>query len=277
MIIRDAKLIKAEIDDVDSLLYKINSALAKTPDDFSLNMDLKIFQDRKRDLLNELSHAYDKLNVSTMEMTIDGEGVNRGEINIETLGKILLPTQPMLSALSVETEISKTGQIPENVISASETKLCGVTASSFKMLLKNTNSSLPIGNDEEIPFKKAFKNLKEVVECGDDYYKLEQRVEKMNDKALLNYRNFVNALKETNTNVKFNNPVLKNNEDNFKISSKKAGRIFNVINKATEKNKEENIENGELVAIDKTLHKIKIHDIAKNKNISIDFDEELED
>lgn len=277
MNIREVNVIKSEIKDVDAILININKSLAKKPDNFGLNLDLKTFQKRKRELSDELAHAYDKVNISVMEMHFTGDDVGYGEMPIAKLGKILSNTQPMLSAFSVESEIKKNAAIPDDILDSTEMLSSVVSASSVSILLRNNYSDYMGINKKEIPIKKAFKNLEEVIQCGDDYNKLQKRVETMNDKAVINYRNFVNSLKETKISVEFVNPLKNelNSEKSFKIDRKKASKIFKVITNATEK-KERIVVSGMLLGSDIDSQKIKIECGDRNKNISIDFEDRLE-
>ena len=52
MNIREVNVVKSEIKDVDAILININKSLAKNPDNFGLNLDLKTFQTRKRELIS---------------------------------------------------------------------------------------------------------------------------------------------------------------------------------------------------------------------------------
>ncbi len=278
MKIRNVNVIKSEIKDVDAILININKSLAKKPDNFGLSLNLKTLQQRKKELSDELAHAYDNINISVMEMHFTGDDVGYGEMPIAKLGKILSNTQPMLSAFSVETEIKKNASIPDDILDSTEMLSSVVSASSVNILLRNNYIDYMEKNNEDIPIKKAFKNLEEVIKCGDDYNKLHERVEAMNDKAVINYRNFVNALKETEISVEFSDPLKKvsSKKKSFKINSKKASKIFKVITKATEK-KENITVIGKLLGSDIDSKKIKIECKHKNKNISIDFEENLED
>lgn len=275
---RSINTIQSELSDVDAILININKSLVEKPGDFALNLDLKTFQNRKIELSDELAHAYNHANISVMKMHFTGDDVGYGEMPIEKLGKLLQNTQPMLSALSVETEIKKNASIPDDILDSTEVLSSVISASSVNILLRNNYVDFMGQNEEEIPIKKAFRNLEEIINCGDDYEKLQKRVENMNDKAVINYRNFVNTLKETGTSVEFIDPLKKasSKQRNFKINSKKASKIFKVMTKVTEETKTISMR-GKLLGSDVHSKKIKIECKEKNKNISIDFDSKLED
>ena len=65
----------------------------------------------------------------------------------------------MLSLFSVETEIKKNAAIPDDILDSTEIFSSVVSASSVNILLRNSYASYMEMDDEQIPIKKAFKNL----------------------------------------------------------------------------------------------------------------------
>ena len=83
MKIRDIKIIKEEIANVDALIIDINNVLAELPNDTGFKLDLDTFQQRKKYLVNELACAYKKRKLAVMNMRIQGNDVGSGEMPIQ--------------------------------------------------------------------------------------------------------------------------------------------------------------------------------------------------
>ncbi|MDR0913332.1 MAG: hypothetical protein LBM96_12165 [Methanobrevibacter sp.] len=273
--VRSVKTIQKELNEVDSILLKLNESLVKFPDDIGLKLELSSFQSRQKYLIDELSHAQSKENISSTIMKIKGKDVGYGEMPVEKMGQIFMGIQPLVSALSVETEINKNAQIPEDILNSTELTVSAISAGSVNVLLKNKYPNYFNEDSDNVPIEKAFKNLGDLINCGDDYNKLQKKVENMNDKAVIYYRNFLNTLNKTETSIEFVNNIKKNK---FEVSNKKAESIFKVITKATEVSKNYSVD-GILLAIDIPSKNIKIkcsNTKMEIKPISINFEDKIE-
>lgn len=223
---RDPHLIKEELDDLKSLIIENQNLLETYSDDVALKLGLDSLKNHEEELIIELKNAYEKKNLDTYDIRLEGEPVKNSKISLLYLGKISTNFQELVTAIVHKDQFGKRarGPIPVSVQKASILDVVATTPGSFRVILAGQNPTLI-----ESPVKTALIRLNELMDCEDDREKIRNISQELGVRVIKKYQKLLDTVYKNNSTLTLYDKMRPIDFTSKKLTTENAKKIFDVI------------------------------------------------
>lgn len=256
---RDIKDINKDLDNVDSILFKLKKSYMDDPNDLGIKTNIMVMESQKRDLIRELGFTKNNLGITSFDFHISN--VEGGKINLDSLSDVSGAIQELINSCSMfdGTHPVKKGSSTNVEVTNNVTlQVDAVETGSLILFVSSKEKQASLENESYL--KRGLNNINNIISCGDDKNKLFNVMENMGSQPLFKYKELLKILSNDNLNLDLYSSVMPKGFKTQKISNDFAKKVYNVFNE-TETPKQEEIElTGKLYYIN-----------SKSKNCGIEF------
>ncbi len=281
--INNITVIKEQLEQVQARILENKKLQIEYPKQKrGLLIALATLKHLENDMLDALKDQYVSNNSETYEIYLKGKGLEGSSISIMDLGQLLIEEQTTITSFGSKEALKKNATIPQHIVNNSQLNLLATAGGSFKIIVSNPQKVLCDVDNADSVVKHAFSDIKKIIECGKNKELLKAEESRLGAKKITAYKKLLNLLYEKNISMEIS--TRKSNKENleiFKIKSKEARNVYNVLIEK-EKPSEEKFEiTGVLRAFDFTtlIHYFKIVTKKENKEkaIRVQFTDDLDD
>lgn len=222
---RRPNLIQDEISSLEELIRENKRLVSLYPDDYALKLNLKSLMDREENLLIELKIAYERLQMETFDIVLEGDPVNGNSISLSFLGKIAFQFQELVTSITQSIIVGPTKRpIPQNIVDEARLNLIGTGSGSFRIILSTYQPAL-----EESVSMRSLVSFNKLIDCGDDRERIKKQIEVLGKRATTKYKDLLYEIYKNKSNIKLYDKIRPREFQTKSISSYLAKKIYDVI------------------------------------------------
>jgi len=269
--IRQIKIIKEDIEDINELVKVNSELLEKFPDDFSLACNLDFLKSKLDDLLIELETANSNSMIKTFDILFEGEPLRGTSIPLAFFGDAISTYQKMIDSI-VQKDIRKEtsrGPISSEIRAMSQLNAEMTTAGSFRVII----SANPAFDDP--PSILALSKVNDLIECRDDLNKIKEMRKIVGARVIKNYKDFIHILSSNRANLTFYDKCGTKMFSTRKIPKELSNNIYRVIKEVEELPEQIESFQGKFNMIDVERRKFRF-ELIDHKQIHGLFHDDLE-
>jgi len=269
--VRQVKIIKEDIEDINELIKVNSELLEKYPDDFSLACNLDFLKSKLDELLIELENANSSLMIKTFDIVFDGEPLRGTSIPLEFFGDAISTYQKMITSI-VQKDIRKEtarGPISSEIRAMSQLNAEMTTAGSFRVII----SANPAFDNP--PSIQALNKVNDLIECKDDLEKIKEMRKIVGARVIKNYKDFIHVLSSNKADLTLYDKCGTKMFSTKKISKELSNNIYRVIKEVEELPEQIESFKGKFNMIDVERRKFRF-ELSDHKQIQGLFNDDLE-
>ena len=220
--------INDEINRVKSIVEPMEKYLLENPDDLSIEANTLSLNDRLNQLYFELDCVKNQQGLYTFDLYLSN--VNGGKIKLNSFIKTICQFQKTLIVFSMYDGVHPVGEksVPsKEIIDYSDFDVEIVETNSLKILLSVDEKKNKISFDS--PVYTGFKNLIEIISCGDDKEKLNEFMGKIGVQPVLRYKKLLKILTDNELNLDIFRSIIPKGFVPQNLSIEFANKVYPVI------------------------------------------------
>jgi hypothetical protein len=269
--VRQAKIIKEDIEDINELI-KVNSELLEEySDDFSLIHNMEFLKSKLDELLMEFDIANSNSMIKTFDIVFGGEPIRGTSIPLAFFGDALSTYQKMIDSI-VQKDVSKEtsrGPISLEIKAMSQLNAEMTTAGSFRVIVSaNPAFDTP-------PSIQALNKVNDLLECQDDLEKIKGMRKIVGARVIKNYKDFIHVLSSNKADLAFYDKCGTKMFSTMKISKELSNNIYRIIKEVEELPEQIESFQGKFNMIDVEKRKFRF-ELLDHKQIHGLFHDDLE-
>lgn len=271
--------IMKEIKRVSKLIRENQELMVEYPEEVGLELDQWALKARKAELLEELRQSDETYNVLMFDLELkDKRFPNLG---LDKVGSFFTSLNELMIALvqSITSGAVKKGaKASELIKELARLNIVDASPGSLNIVL-NDQQNMKFG---ESPSKQALNKLNILINCGDDKDLILQQMEKLGNKPIIKYKEFLGVIIENDMDLTLYKHFKPKDYNTQIISKTFAEKVYKVIIETTPKTETEIIK-GILGAVNtfskeitiKTNNEVINGEVITGKKISIKFAEDF--
>lgn len=218
--------IQKELSYLQELIRENKELILTYPDDYALKLNLKSLINREENILKELKLVYNRLQMETFDIVLDGDQITGNSIILSFFGKIASIFQEITTSI---TESLSKEPLTQDILEQSRFNFIGVGSGSFRIILSTTQPAIA-----EPLSMKSLRSFNELLYCGENRENIKEQIEILGIKTIIKYKNLLNTLYKNNSDITFYDKMRPQEFKTITISSSVAKKIYDVISKAEE-------------------------------------------
>lgn len=227
--IRRPTLIQRELSQVAELIRDNEDLINQYPDRFSLRLHLMSLQNRQNQLLVELKNSYNKIQMETFDIDVDGKFVETYRISTEVLGNLLIKFQRVLTSIAAQSEseepLSEKGPISQSIIDNSRIDVVATCpAASVRVVFSSNKPEIT-----ESKAKTALRRFNRLLDCEDRDDLIKQEIKDLGPRTIKRYKELLNIIYKTESDIKLYDAIIPEGFETKVITSELAKRIWDKI------------------------------------------------
>jgi hypothetical protein len=228
--IRRPTLIQKELSQVAELIRDNEDIINQYPDRFSLRLHLMSLQNRQDQLLVELKNSYNKLQMETFDIDVNGKFVETYRISTEVLGNLLITFQRVLTSIAAQSEskepLSEKGPISQSIIDNSRIDVVATCpAASVRVVFSSNKPEIT-----ESKATTALRRFNRLLDCEDRDDLIKQEIKDLGPRTIKRYKELLNVIYKTESDIKLYDAIIPEGFETKVITSELAKRIWDKIN-----------------------------------------------
>lgn len=228
--IRRPTLIQAELSQIAELIRDNADLVNQYPDRFSLKLHLMSLQNREKELLLELRDSYNRLQIDTFDVDVDGKYVENYRISTEVLGNLLVKFQRIVTSIAVQSEsgepsLSERGPISQLTIDNSRIDVIATCpAASVRVVFSSNKPEIT-----ESRAKIALRRFNRLLDCEDRNDLIKQEIKDLGPRTIKRYKDLLDVIYKTQSVITFYDTIVPEGFETKVITSELAKRIWDKI------------------------------------------------
>ncbi|GEM_PF-1085662 len=228
--IRRPKLVQEELSQIAELIRDNADLVNQYPDRFSLKLHLISLQNREKELLLELSNSYNRLQIDTFDLDVDGKYVENYRISTEVLGNLLVKFQRIVTSIAVQSEsgepsLSARGPISQLTIENSRIDVIATCpAASVRVVFSSNKPEIT-----ESRARIALKRFNRLLACEDRNDLIKQEINELGPRTIKRYKDLLDVIYKSQSDITFYDIIIPEGFETKVITSELAKRIWDKI------------------------------------------------
>jgi len=226
---RRPHMIQKELSYLQELIRENKELILTYPDDYALKLNLKSLMNREENILKELKLVYNRLQMETFDIVLNGGPITGNSIILSFFGKIASIFQEITTSITEFRVGHSKEPLTQEILEQSSFNFIGVGSGSFRIILSTTQPAI-----EESLSMNSLRSFNELLYCGENREKIKEQIEILGIKSIIKYKNLLNTLYKNNSDITFYDKMRPKEFKTVTISSSVAKKIYDVISKEEE-------------------------------------------